>query len=94
MRTFKAQKLFNGYVSVRSDIINSCLNNNEFLKITYKNKEMLLSPYDLHDKKHQFVKKQFTSKFGGFYELFDYKWNAVDKSQMVFQPFDHLTSKQ
>ena len=83
MRTYHAKKIWNGHISVRSNIVDKCLKENSFLKILYRDKEMTLSPQDLLDKRQQFVKDKFLSKWEGTYELWDYEFN-FDNSQKEF----------
>jgi len=79
MRTYHAKKIWNGHISVRSNIIDKCLKENSSLKILYKNKEMILSPQDLLDKQKQLTKERFLSKWEGTYELRDYPFEPDEK---------------
>ena len=75
MKVSRVSKLFNGYASVRSPVVDNCVKTNSDLLIVYDGKSMLLKPLDLLNKRKQFVTKQFTSHWRGTYQLYDYKFN-------------------
>lgn len=77
MKHYTIKKLFKGYASVRSIIVNKCIKNNEKLRLKYKDEEKILSVDDLK-KGVQFHKKTFQSKFNPneTYELIDFLWGV------------------
>ncbi len=72
---YRTEKLFNGFASVRSTIVELAIKNKEDLKIVHEKEEMtvplkkLLNPLQL-------IKKEFDSKIkpNESYLLYDFKW--------------------
>lgn len=84
MKTYYVKKIFNGFVSVRSPIIQSCLKKKQSLRIVYNGKEMIIpmqklrNPFQLHS-------RTFTSKFNGKpYKLYDFRFKPKDDKQLTF----------
>jgi len=72
--TYKPKKLFKGYVSVRSYIVDTCLKKKSDLIIQYKDEKMTI-PYIRLTNLFQFHKKQFQSKYSNHtYELVDFNF--------------------
>ena len=71
---YKPKKLFKGYVSVRSYIIDTCLKKKADLIIQHKDDKMTI-PYMKLTNLFQFHKKQFQSKYSNkTYELVDFNF--------------------
>ena len=84
MRTIKIKRIWNGIVSLRSDVVESLLRKEESarLELDAKGQYMILSLDDLEHKRFQVNKKPFLSKLGtGIYYLIDYKWVPVEKEK-------------
>jgi len=81
MKTFKAQKLYNGYVSIRDYLVHTCIANQEDLAVFFDGRRMILKPSDLMLKRKQFNKAKIFSQFHGTYTLYDYKWEPDNPSQ-------------
>lgn len=84
VKTYRIKKLFNGYASVRSTVIEQCKRYNKYLLIEYMDKSMLLSPIELDTKKKQFNPNKIISKFNGIYYLYDYEFTPNKKQLELF----------
>jgi len=80
----KVKKLFNGYASIRSPIIEKCLANGEPLNISYAGQLMTVKLS--RDKLFSINPQSFKSRYDGSeYKLYDFKFVANPKSeQLVF----------
>lgn len=84
VKTYRVRKLFNGYATVRSNVVELCKRQNRYLLIEYLDQSMLLSPKDLEAKKHQFNPNKIISKFNGVYYLYDYEFTPNKKQLELF----------
>jgi hypothetical protein len=84
MKSCKIKRLFNGFASVRSYIVEDCIKNNEGLQILYGGETMTITHAALSGKEpFQIHKKEFTSKFSGeSYELYDFKFKPDEGKQL------------
>jgi hypothetical protein len=75
MITYTTKKLYKGYVSIRSYIVEKAIRMNQPILIQYANKKnMLLTPKDLKEK-GTYTAGPFKSKYGNLeYFLVDYLW--------------------
>ena len=70
----KINKLYRGHVSVRSQVVNKCINKNQDLIIDHNGQIMTISHYRLVNPK-QMTKKEIQSKFNNEkYVLYDFPW--------------------
>jgi hypothetical protein len=82
-KTFRAKKLMHGYVSIRDYVVHDCITNLRGILVKYGDKEMLLTPKDLVDKRFQFHTTKFTSKYDNrSYELYDYKFVTKEDEEL------------
>jgi hypothetical protein len=81
---YKSKKIFRGQVSVRSPIIESCIEKKEQLVIKYKDGEMfvpyedILTAWTNSDKSNTFYGRYG----GGKYFLVDFDWNPRKDNQL------------
>ncbi|MBU0580769.1 MAG: hypothetical protein KKA19_06300 [Candidatus Margulisbacteria bacterium] len=76
MKTIKIKKIYKGYCSIRSYIIDDLIKAKEGVIIEYAGKKMTLTPEQV--KKHlQLQNRIFYSAYDGkSYKLYDYFWIA------------------
>lgn len=82
MKPYKIKRLWNGYASIRSYIIEEHIRKKEPLIIEYGNLIMTIPVNKLKDYK-MLCKKTFESKYNGgnLYTLFDYKFIPDKKEE-------------
>ena len=76
MINYPAKKLWKGDISIRSTTVQKALENNEEIKVIFKDKEMILKPGDLMQGKWN--DEIIQSKYLGTYKLVDYKWRPIN----------------
>jgi len=80
----RVNKLFNGFVSVRDNIVKKCVAMRQDLVIFHDGKRMIVPYEKIKDPdRFQIHKTVFKSKYqgGGSYQLYDFKWNPTDNGQ-------------
>ena len=87
MKDVAVKKLWEGFASVRSTLVQRAVKKREGLRITYQG-EVMTIPYEklLHPL-HIGGERLIKSKFGGTYTLCDFRWNP-DKPKVAYTSFD------
>ena len=79
MKKTKIKRLYKGFASIRSYIVQKCINNKESLQIILGKEKMTISWGDLH-KFAQLSKQTFGSIYSNItYSLCDYLWRPDEK---------------
>lgn len=87
-KTIRINRLWRDLVSIRDYVVQDCIKKNHSVRVLYGEKSMTLTPKDLRKGFQTLGNKKFNSKYGGKYELVDFKWlpssnkgNPIDHNQ-------------
>jgi len=96
IKNYPIIRLWGKIASVRSTIVQSCLETDTTLRLIHHNQVMTLTPHDLRNKGFRTNKKEFKSKVipGQTYHLIDYTFKEDDNAGKVLGNRDSVRKTQ